>query len=150
MPTSPFFLARVQIMSTLLEKHIVELLREGDEKAISLLYEHYGDTLYGVARRYGVTIPELAAANGMGNQSHLAVGARLEIPGKSNGGLSISSENARMTYQVRRGDTLSEIADRFNVSVNQLKSWNQLRRSTSLKAGQKLVVYADPRKVNGG
>jgi len=49
MPTSPFFLARVQIMSTLLEKHIVELLREGDEKAISLLYEHYGDTLYGVA-----------------------------------------------------------------------------------------------------
>lgn len=38
-----------RIMSTLLEKHIVELLREGDEKAISLLYEHYGDTLYGVA-----------------------------------------------------------------------------------------------------
>lgn len=36
-------------MSTLLEKHIVELLAEGDEKAISLLYEHYGDTLYGVA-----------------------------------------------------------------------------------------------------
>jgi RNA polymerase sigma-70 factor (ECF subfamily) len=36
-------------MSTLLEKHIVELLHEGDEKAISLLYEHYGDTLYGVA-----------------------------------------------------------------------------------------------------
>jgi RNA polymerase sigma-70 factor (ECF subfamily) len=36
-------------MSTLLEKHIVELLLERDEKAISLLYEHYGDTLYGVA-----------------------------------------------------------------------------------------------------
>lgn len=36
-------------MSTLLEKHIVELLQEQDEKAISLLYEHYGDTLYGVA-----------------------------------------------------------------------------------------------------
>lgn len=36
-------------MSTLLEKHIVELLKEGNEKAISLLYEHYGDTLYGVA-----------------------------------------------------------------------------------------------------
>jgi RNA polymerase sigma-70 factor (ECF subfamily) len=36
-------------MSTLLEKHIVELLLQGDEKAISLLYEHYSDTLYGVA-----------------------------------------------------------------------------------------------------
>lgn len=36
-------------MSTLLEKHIVELLQERNDKAISLLYEHYGDTLYGVA-----------------------------------------------------------------------------------------------------
>lgn len=36
-------------MSSLLEKHIVELLHERNEKAISLLYEHYGDTLYGVA-----------------------------------------------------------------------------------------------------
>ncbi|PCJ92703.1 MAG: RNA polymerase subunit sigma-70 [Flavobacteriaceae bacterium] len=36
-------------MSILLEKHIVELLQERNEKAISLLYEHYGNTLYGVA-----------------------------------------------------------------------------------------------------
>lgn len=36
-------------MSALLEKHIVELLRERNEKAISLLYDHYGDTLFGVA-----------------------------------------------------------------------------------------------------
>lgn len=36
-------------MSTLLEKHIVELLKEKDEKAISLLYDNYADTLYGVA-----------------------------------------------------------------------------------------------------
>jgi len=36
-------------MSSLLENHIVELLQERNEKAISLLYEHYGDTLYGVA-----------------------------------------------------------------------------------------------------
>ncbi len=36
-------------MSSLIEKHIVTLLGEKDDKAISLLYEHYGDTLYGVA-----------------------------------------------------------------------------------------------------
>ncbi|MDX1328031.1 MAG: RNA polymerase sigma factor [Arenibacter sp.] len=36
-------------MSVLLEKHIVELLLERDDKAMSLLYEHYGDTLLGVA-----------------------------------------------------------------------------------------------------
>jgi RNA polymerase sigma-70 factor (ECF subfamily) len=49
MPENGIFRASPQMMSTLLEKHIVELLAEGDEKAISLLYEHYGDTLYGVA-----------------------------------------------------------------------------------------------------
>jgi RNA polymerase sigma-70 factor (ECF subfamily) len=38
-------------MSRLLETHIVELLQERNEKAISLLYEHYGDTLYGVANK---------------------------------------------------------------------------------------------------
>lgn len=38
-------------MSILLEKHIVELLQERNEKAISLLYDHYGDTLYGVAHK---------------------------------------------------------------------------------------------------
>ena len=39
------------LMSALLEKHIVELLQERNDKAISLLYEHYGDTLYGVAKK---------------------------------------------------------------------------------------------------
>lgn len=38
-------------MSTLLEKHIIELLKERDDKAISLLYEHYGDALFGVAHK---------------------------------------------------------------------------------------------------
>lgn len=38
-------------MSTLLEKHIVELLQERNEKAISLLYDNYGDTLLGVANK---------------------------------------------------------------------------------------------------
>jgi len=38
-------------MSTLLEKTIVELLQERNEKAISLLYDNYGDTLYGVAHK---------------------------------------------------------------------------------------------------
>jgi membrane-bound lytic murein transglycosylase D len=51
---------------------------------------------------------------------------------------------------VQSGDTLSEIAERFNVSVRQLMSWNQLRSSTSLRAGQRIVIYVDPRRVNGG
>jgi len=44
-----FLLSLAYHMSTLLEKHIVELLQERDEKAISLLYDNYANTLYGVA-----------------------------------------------------------------------------------------------------
>jgi membrane-bound lytic murein transglycosylase D len=112
-----------------------------------------GDTLYGVARRHGLTVPALAAANDMTSQSRLTAGERLEIPGRSGSGSAAADsppDSTRLTYQVRQGDTLSEIADRFNVSVSQLKSWNKLRRATSLRAGQRLVVYADPRLVNGG
>jgi membrane-bound lytic murein transglycosylase D len=111
-----------------------------------------GDTLWGVAHKHGVTVPALAAANGMSSKSQLTAGAKLKIPGGSggSGGEAVAAESSRVTYKVRRGDTLSEIAERFDVSVRQLMTWNQLRQSTALRAGQRLVVYTDPRRVNGG
>ena len=109
-----------------------------------------GDSLWAVARRYGVTVPALAAANGMSSKTPLTPGTRLEIPGGSRGGSSGSSETTRMTYHVRHGDTLSEIADKFNVSVRQLTTWNGLRQSSTLRTGQRLVVYSDPKRVDGG
>jgi membrane-bound lytic murein transglycosylase D len=107
-----------------------------------------GDTLWGVAQKHGVTVPALASANGLSTKSHLTTGARLEIPGA--GRSAPPGESTRMTYKVRSGDTLSEIAEKFNVSVRQLMTWNQLRTATSLRAGQRIVVYVDPRRVNGG
>jgi membrane-bound lytic murein transglycosylase D len=146
--------ARPEIAAQLPERQAEERREPAEKPKARVHVVRSGDTLYGVARRYGVSIPELAAANGMSSKSHLTAGERLEIPGKSGsasaGKPGAAKESTRMTYQVRNGDTLSEIADRFNVSVTQLKSWNRMRQSTSLKAGQKLVVYADPRKVNGG
>jgi membrane-bound lytic murein transglycosylase D len=108
-----------------------------------------GETLWGVARKYGVTVPALAAANGMTSKSQLVAGTRLQIPG-AGGAATPAAESSRMTYEVRRGDTLTQIAERFNVSVQQLMAWNQIRQSKSLRTGQKIVVYVDPRRVNGG
>ncbi len=56
-----------------------------------------------------------------------------------------------MTYQVRNGDTLSEIAEqvqRLGDAADDLEPACGSRRRC--KAGQKLVVYVDPRRVNGG
>jgi membrane-bound lytic murein transglycosylase D len=113
-----------------------------------------GDTLWGVARKYGVTVPALAAENGLSSKAGLVQGARLEIPGSGSAATRTAStgasETSRVTYRVKRGDTLSEIADRFDVTVKQLMSWNRLRKSTSLQAGQRLVVYTDSSRQSGG
>ena len=110
-----------------------------------------GDTLWGVARQHGVTVPALAAANGLTTNSRLTVGTRLQIPGDgAAASTAAANETTRMTYKVQRGDTLSQIAERFNVSVRQLMTWNQIRSSTSLRAGQQIVVYVDPQRVSGG
>ena len=113
-----------------------------------------GDTLWDVARRYGVSVPALASANGLSSNAGLVTGARLEIPGKGGTATQTASsgakETSRVTYKVKRGDTLSEIADRFDVSVRELMTWNRLRQSSSLRAGQRLVVYTDSSRQTGG
>ena len=105
-----------------------------------------GDTLWGVAHKFGVSVPQLADANGLSTKSGLTAGAKLRIPGQGGG----SGDSNRLTYKVRRGDTLSEIADKFNVSVRELMTWNRLRESSSLRTGQRLVVYVDSNRQNGG
>jgi membrane-bound lytic murein transglycosylase D len=105
-----------------------------------------GDTLWGIAHKYGVTVPQLADANGLATTNSLAPGTRLQIPG----GSKSASDANRMTYKVKRGDTLSEIADKFNVSVRELMTWNRLRESSSLRTGQRLVVYVDAGRQTGG
>jgi membrane-bound lytic murein transglycosylase D len=51
----------------------------------------------------------------------------------------------RVNYAVRRGDSLHVIANRFNVSVNQIASWNKLNTSRYLQPGQRLTLYVDVR-----
>jgi membrane-bound lytic murein transglycosylase D len=111
-----------------------------------------GDTLWGIAREYGVTVPELAAANGVGTQTRLGLGTRLTVPASADSYRRVASaaEVTRMTYRVKRGDTLSQIAERFQVTIRQLMGWNDLRSASSLRAGQRLILYVDPSRFSGG
>ena len=49
----------------------------------------------------------------------------------------------RLTYTVRRGDSLYRISSRFRVSINELAQWNDLSAEKYLQPGQKLVLYVD-------
>ena len=51
-----------------------------------------------------------------------------------------------VTYRVKSGDVLGKIADRYGVSIRQLREWNDLSGSM-IRIGQKLIIHADPSKL---
>ncbi len=56
---------------------------------------------------------------------------------------SDSSSQANLTYVVRRGDSLTRIADIYGVSVRDLRDWNGLRQDGYLRTGQRLTIYSN-------
>ena len=91
-----------------------------------------GDTLYGIANKYGVSVEELKRLNNLGSNS-LSIGQVLQIP---NVDVTQGNENI---YVVIEGDTLYSIASNYGMSVDELKSLNNLG-SNILSIGQQLVV----------
>lgn len=95
-----------------------------------------GETLSGIARRFGVSVPALAKANDIADPDLVTTGKRLQIPGAATG-----AQNG-FTYVVRSGDTLSTIAWRFGVSVASVVHANRLGSANLLTRGQRLVIPA--------
>jgi membrane-bound lytic murein transglycosylase D len=54
-------------------------------------------------------------------------------------GTTTTTTTSRITYKVKKGDTLGKIASRYHVTINQIKSWNNLR-SSNIKIGQRLII----------
>ena len=94
-----------------------------------------GDNLAAIARRHGLSTRALVSANGLEDPDRLRVGQTLTIPG-AGGGSSAGSRPAR--YTVRRGDTLSRIADRFGVSQHEIADLNGLSNRHRIRAGEQL------------
>lgn len=107
-----------------------------------------GDTLWSIARSHGTTADRLAAMNGISTNSTLAIGQRLTVPGTARlASTDTSNISQAVTYVVRSGDTLSRIAQRFKVALNDLLGWNDLHSRSIIRPGQKLVMYVDDRRA---
>lgn len=89
-----------------------------------------GDNLYSIARRFGTSVNDIIRLNNLPGTS-LSIGQTLVIPNNSSG-----SSN---TYVVKSGDSLYSIARKFNVSVDSIKSKNNLK-SNLLSVGQTLII----------
>lgn len=98
-----------------------------------------GDNLWQLARSYGTTVSELKNLNGL-TSDLIRTGQQLNIPdSKSSTPASVSTTPNNTTYAVQRGDSLSVIGARLNLSVSQLKSMNHLTTDT-IHVGQTLNV----------
>lgn len=99
-----------------------------------------GDTLYSIARKYGVSVDTIVSDNALKNNT-LTIGQNLKI--RVDGGVveeCFGEEYKPSTsYKVVRGDTLYSIARKFNVSVDYIKSKNNLTSNT-LSVGQILYI----------
>jgi membrane-bound lytic murein transglycosylase D len=112
-----------------------------------------GDTLWDLARHYGVSVRQLAKWNSMAPGDSLRAGKRLTlwVPAeisRRTGEIALNGVNPRNTvrkfgYTVRSGDSISTIADHYNVAVNDLLRWNEISRSSILRPGRTLTVFVD-------
>ena len=95
-------------------------------------------------------VTTLARLNNIGTADSLVKGQRLVIKASSRRFRGEGAETGRrVTYTVRRGDTVYSISKQFQVSVPQLKSWNGLNQHHQIKAGQHLVMYVDANRQQG-
>jgi LysM repeat protein len=119
-----------------------------------------GQTLSTIGRKYGLTASDLAAANGISVRRLLRIGQELIVPyeppqrsasTRSARGprptaprVETREDAVRLSYRIKRGDTLSGIASQYGTTVKAIQSWNGLR-GTRLAVGQVLTLYTGRR-----
>jgi membrane-bound lytic murein transglycosylase D len=93
-----------------------------------------GETLSDIARHYRVTVPALELANHLEAHATVPAGFLLNVP--------TAPPTVRLLhYRVVRGDTLEGIAERFDVTVSELRRWNNIHGPT-VPRGSRLRIYA--------
>ena len=91
-----------------------------------------GDTLSEIAARFGTTVSELVRLNNIADPNRIYEGDRLIIRAGTSTGAT--------TYTVQRGDTLSEIAERYGTTVNELVRLNNIADRDLIYPGQVLII----------
>ena len=107
-----------------------------------------GDTLYGIARRSGMSLNTLLSLNGLSQSSVIRPGQTLKLSGASNATVAspvsykstASSASTSGTYTVKAGDTLYRIAYNHGISLTTLLSINGLSETSTILPGQQLFV----------
>lgn len=141
-PDAPFDLHLPAGTSTLFQQRVASI---PESRRNSWRYHRLtpDDTLESVARTFHMPAVELAAANQLSEGQSLAGIEAVVVPVAP----AATPSGHTILYTARRGDTLVSIADRFGVSLDQLRRWNKLSSGTRVQPGQRLHV-SEPATVH--
>lgn len=96
-----------------------------------------GETLSTIAESYGITVEELMAENGITDPNAINIGQLLRLPGHAE---RQPTPAPLPTHVVEAGETLSEVAEAYNVSLTRLMLVNGLRDANAVFVGQELRI----------
>ena len=99
----------------------------------------YGDTLESIAGYFNTDVATLKEINSFPNNYQVSMGDQVIVPSIKN--------NRFMTYTIKKGDTLYEIARRYNVDVNTLIMLNGLEKDDFIYPNQEIIIPRDEVKV---
>ena len=108
-----------------------------------------GDSLSGIASRFGITVSKVQQWNVMGANTRIHVGDRLYVSkagadalsSKAVSPTSSATGHTLSTYTVRPGDTLAKIAKAREVTLKNILIWNNLTTRSTIRPGDKLKIY---------
>jgi membrane-bound lytic murein transglycosylase D len=102
----------------------------------------HGDSLWDIARKHKVTVNQVTRWNRLDSGALIKPGQKLVI-WQGGTGLHKGRRIRSVYYTVRHGDTLYEISRKFNVTIRELRQWNELPKGKYLQPGQNLKLYVD-------
>jgi murein DD-endopeptidase MepM/ murein hydrolase activator NlpD len=101
-----------------------------------------GDTLYSIARVFGIKADDLMKYNGITDPGRILAGQRLKIPSSEAAGMGTGGF---VNYKAVRGDTLYSIARKFSVTVGAIQEANRLPQNYMLREGDSLRIPQEAR-----
>ncbi|MCF8056478.1 MAG: LysM peptidoglycan-binding domain-containing protein [Desulfocapsa sp.] len=108
-----------------------------------------GDTLSAICRRYNINKTTLLKVNNL-RSSKLIAGTHLRIPHSSvryrllaEGTQGNIASNDLILHKIKPGETISKIANKYNIPAHLIVSWNGLESIHKIRAGQQLALYID-------
>ncbi|MEC7935192.1 MAG: LysM peptidoglycan-binding domain-containing protein [Candidatus Neomarinimicrobiota bacterium] len=100
-----------------------------------------GDTIGHIADDYNTTVSNIRSWNNMKRSSYIKPGQKLSLWIGSNANSSKTSNDLKIYYTVKRGDTLSKIAENHRVRMASIMKWNKLNKANTIFPGQKLAIW---------